>query len=116
MADEALPDNVREMGSTRIVPGDYAEIGKAATANAARVLALEGTAKTAYGVFAHRVGADLPWEALAERTRIAWREVVEFIEDDPACRCGEPLQCVYCDADAVAQAIASALKGEDCED
>ncbi len=63
---------------------------------------LEATAKQAYGVWAHRVGIDTPWEHLTPAHALAWKEVVTFVHDEPHCQeCGEVLLCVHCDSDIV---------------
>jgi tRNA(Ile2) C34 agmatinyltransferase TiaS len=63
---------------------------------------LEAEARIAYEIYAHRAGRTEPFEKLTEIGRMAWREIVEYFENNPECnRCGESLFCLDCDADAV---------------
>jgi hypothetical protein len=59
---------------------------------------LEEQAKLAYAIYAHRTGSTAAFEQLGEAHRAAWRELVEFFEQNPECnRCGDPLFCLDCD-------------------
>ena len=85
-----------------------------AEANAAHKLAIEDRARLVYLIFAGHAG-DVPcWERLPEQQRIAWRGVVEFVDDNPECAaCGERLLCLSCEASEVGDAIVNALRGTD---
>lgn len=61
---------------------------------------LEQTAKRACSIYSARVGAMFPWEWLNNDQQAAWKEVVEFLTDEPDCpTCGEPMFCIDCNTD-----------------
>jgi hypothetical protein len=58
----------------------------------------EAEAKLLYGMWAHRVGCDAPWERIPVEHQEAWREIWKYVTDEPLCAgCGERLLCVDCD-------------------
>lgn len=76
----------------------------------ARRLRIEGRARLAYSIHAHRTGNQVAFERLSEQEREAWREIVRFLEDDAECRqCGEVLLCVNCDPEAIYSGLADDL-------
>lgn len=67
-----------------------------------RQLHIEDQAKAAYGIYAHRTNATAAFERLSDEEQSAWREIVQYFEQDPECdRCGEVLFCLDCDAKAI---------------
>ena len=63
-----------------------------------RHIRIEARAKEAYTLFASIAGASVAFERLPQMELTAWREVVKFFDDDPACgRCGDNLACPDCD-------------------
>lgn len=64
---------------------------------------LEQRAKRAYSIFCSRVldrAPATPWEMLRNDQHAAWKEVTEFLQDEPDCpTCGEPMFCIDCNTD-----------------
>ncbi|HTB10971.1 MAG TPA: hypothetical protein VK752_05345 [Bryobacteraceae bacterium] len=78
-----------------------------------RTNVLEDEAKLCYSIYQHRVGWGTAWEHLLEHERVAWREVVQFLKDEPECGCGMALMCVDCDRAELRGLLAELPLGED---
>lgn len=81
------------------------------TSAVARRSRLDQRAKDAYAIYAEHTGLRAAFEQLPNQDLTAWREIVKFFENDPACpQCEDELFCTMCHAKQIGARVASALE------